>query len=400
MLEWSEFGRRLARELAALELDTILIVRERDESRHYVQAMREPDRLYAEAVSNNFLVGPLLLTPADEEVMSEAGWRPPAEPAPRNWWTELPGGGLPGDFARLADVMVTALRDVQGVRRPSELVYESFHRHGTGLIELPGFGIDIADPARITRRRDAYPDPAAEAPASPVPPAGGLLGADSDGLEPLLAAAKERGDHGTYFSLLGRADLVLPATGPAVEDPDRAELPTITIGTGTYVTVFTSPGALARTGDRHPGLYRRTSFAALSAGWPDPAWQLAINAGLPSEVLLDVTALARLSAEHGSPSVNGEQEVPQTTIDAYSVEDLQKALDAGTPYFDAAPEPEPLGAPPRAAEPAGVPIRPPHGTRLWRWNGTNDQTPVAVYDAIGGVWAPARADAVPAPRSD
>ncbi|MFV2177427.1 SseB family protein [Actinomadura sp. LOL_016] len=389
MLEWSEFGRLLARELAALERDTILIVRERDESRHYVQAMREPDRLYAEAVSNNFLVGPLLLTPADEEVMSEAGWRPPAEPAPRNWWTELPGGGLPGDFTRLADVMVTALRDVQGVRRPSELVYESFHRHGTGLIELPGFGIDIADPSRITRRRETPPE------AAPEPAA-------ADGLEPLLADAKERGDNGTYFSLLGRADLVLPATGPAVEDPDRAELPTITIGGGTYVTVFTSPGALARTGDRHPGLYRRTSFAALSAGWPDPAWQLAINAGLPSEVLLDVTALARLSAEHGSPSVNGEQEVPQTTIDAYSVEDLQKALDAGTPYFDTAPEPEPepLGAPPHPAETAGVPIRPPHGTRLWRWNGANDQSPVAVYDAIGAVWAPARADAVPAPRTD
>ncbi|GGV37225.1 hypothetical protein GCM10010182_71800 [Actinomadura cremea] len=389
-MEWSEFGRLLARELAALERDTILIVRERDESRHYVQAMREPDRLYAEAVSNNFLVGPLLLTPADEEVMSEAGWRPPAEPAPRNWWTELPGGGLPGDCTRLADVMVTALRDVQGVRRPSELVYESFHRHGTGLIELPGFGIDIADPSRVTRRRETPPE------AAPEPSAA------ADGLEPLLADAKERGDNGTYFSLLGRADLVLPATGPAVEDPDRAELPTITIGGGTYVTVFTSPGALARTGDRHPGLYRRTSFAALSAGWPDPAWQLAINAGLPSEVLLDVTALARLSAEHGSPSVNGEQEVPQTTIDAYSVEDLQKALDAGTPYFDTAPEPEPepLGAPPPPAETAGVPIRPPHGTRLWRWNGANDQSPVAVYDAIGAVWAPARADAVPAPRTD
>src|SRR5690606_40701929 len=76
--------------LAGLERNTILSVREREESRHYVQAMREPDRLYAEAVSNNFLEGPLLLTHADEEVMSEAGWRPPADPAPRNWWTELP----------------------------------------------------------------------------------------------------------------------------------------------------------------------------------------------------------------------------------------------------------------------------------------------------------------------
>ncbi|WP_424923093.1 TY-Chap domain-containing protein, partial [Actinomadura rubrisoli] len=163
MLEWSEFARRLGRELAGLERDTILIVRERDESRHYVQAMREPDRLYAEAVSNNFLDGPLLLTLADEEVMSEAGWRPPLEPAPRNWWTELPEAGSPGgmpsvafaDYSRLADVMVTALRDVQGVRRPSDLVYESFHRHGTGLIELLDFGIETADPSRVTKRRSS-----------------------------------------------------------------------------------------------------------------------------------------------------------------------------------------------------------------------------------------------------
>ncbi|TDC67422.1 SseB family protein, partial [Actinomadura sp. GC306] len=162
-MEWSEFARRLGRELAGLERDTILIVRERLESRHYVQAMREPDRLYAEAVSNNFLEGPLLLTPADEEVMSEAGWRPPTEPAPRNWWTELPGSGMPGgmaavteaDFSRLADVMVTALRDVQGVRRPSDLVYEAFHRHGPGLIELLDFGIDVADLSRVTQQRSS-----------------------------------------------------------------------------------------------------------------------------------------------------------------------------------------------------------------------------------------------------
>ncbi|MFP3961231.1 SseB family protein, partial [Actinomadura fulvescens] len=281
MLEWSEFAQRLGRELAGLERDTILIVRERDESRHYVQAMREPDRLYAEAVSNNFLDGPLLLTLADEEVMSEAGWRPPVEPAPRNWWTELPESGTgihtvaPGDYARLADVMVTALRDVQGVRRPSDLVYESFHRHGSGLIELLDFGIDTADPSRVSmRRRSAVDDVAA-----PV--------MDPEELEALLTEAKQRADHTTYFQLLLSADLVLPATGAAVEDPDFSEFPTTTIGSGTYLMVFTSPQALARSvGDGAAGLYRRSSFGQLAAAWPDPAWQLAINAGLPSEVHL------------------------------------------------------------------------------------------------------------------
>ncbi|MDL4815852.1 TY-Chap domain-containing protein [Actinomadura opuntiae] len=613
MLEWSEFARRLGRELAGLDRDTILIVRERDESRHYVQAMREPDRLYAEAVSNNFLDGPLLLTPADEEVMSEAGWRPPADPAPRNWWTELPETGTPGgmrsvtagDHARLAEVMVTALRDVQGVRRPSDLVYESFHRHGTGLIELLDFGIDIADPSRVSKRRSsaaitpqsaapeaagpaaapglppatplpatpptaippsATPPPAGPPPAGPpmpVPPAGAPGGEAADLLEARLAEAKERGDHSTYFSLLAGADLVLPATGHAVENPDRAELPTITIGSGTYVTLFTSPGALARTGDQHP-LYRRTTFALLAASWPDPSWQLAVNPGLPSEVLLDASALARLEAAqretpatgpysgagpdaaagpghfgagpaspvsgpgmpgpsgvqgpvpgvNGSSSVNGSPAVngipglngatgfnglpggngraaaddgyddSGTAIDPYTAEELRAALEAGTPDLGRAkpdtPEPEPataapLGAPtdgppptgeppaehqpampqpgaqqsdlqqpdlqrpdlqrpdlqpgvtrqpeappvveqqpavqPVGAQPASgvpqaggapvqIPMQPPHGTRLWRSSGEDDEVPVAVYDAIGGVWSPARTDAVPGPRAE
>lgn len=620
MLEWSEFARRLGRELAGLERDTILIVREREESRHYVQAMREPDRLYAEAVSNNFLEGPLLLTLADEEVMSEAGWRPPADPAPRNWWTELPEFGTPGgmqsvteaDFARLADVMVTALRDVQGVRRPSDLVYESFHRHGTGLIELPDFGIEVADPSRVNERRSSSgetsgpipavaggpapgggPLPAGTPPGEPpvpphqVPPA---APADPDLLELRLAEAKANGDSGTYFRLLADADLVLPATAPAVEDPDRAELPTIVIGSDTYVTVFTSPAALARTGDRHPGLYRRTTFGELAAAWPDPAWRLAINWGLPSEVLLDSSVVPRLhggtdtapppvqdapnpygkvdpnalagpnpvvggpvlSANGALPSPHDEgpareDDDSHTAVDPFTAADLQAALDAGGPGKPAPaeaapaadPEPEPPAmeppameasapespAPQRIAEPEpaepdplrpeslrpdplrpdplqpeplrpdpvrqepvrpdhvrqepvqqepvqseqarpepvptdapaespqpdplqpgtaqpehgrpgplradtvqserpqseqvrpervqpeqsrservqqppGIPIRPPHGTRLWRWTGEGEETPLAVYDAVGGVWAPVRADAVQAPRTE
>ncbi|MEV0664082.1 TY-Chap domain-containing protein [Actinomadura luteofluorescens] len=547
MLEWSEFARRLGRELAGLERDTILIVRERDESRHYVQAMREPDRLYAEAVSNNFLEGPLLLTVADEEVMSEVGWRPPADPAPRNWWTELPEAGMPGgmlsvteaDFSRLADVMVTALRDVQGVRRPSDLVYESFHRHGSGLIELLDFGIEVADPSRVNKRRASsggvrsVADPLSGADPLPAgPPAGtrlplpeqALPGMDAELLEPRLAEAKANGDNTTYFNLLENADLVLPATASAVEDPDRAEFPTITIGSGTYVTVFTSPGALARTGDRHPGLYRRTSFAQLAGGWPDPAWRLAINWGLPSEVLLDSSVIGRLQGGRGgvpdplqydplpnepnpygtvdpnalsgpnpvaggsTPPVNGSApgmpapggaapggmppgeaaDVPyddsHTAIDPYTAADLRAALEAGgappkapepaaaplgaptddppadsppadtrpaetrpadtrpaetrpadtrpaetrpaeTPPADTRPAQGPPDRPARQApapgpRPAGVPLRPPHGTHLWRSAGEGEQAPVAVYDAIGGVWTPVRADAVPSPWTE
>jgi SseB protein N-terminal domain len=497
-VEWSEFAQRLGRELAGLERDTILIVREREESRHYVQAMREPDRLYAEAVGNNFLEGPLLLTLADEEVMSDAGWRPPADPAPRNWWTELPSYATAADHDRLADVMVTALRDVQGVRRPSDLVYESFHRHGSGLIELLDFGIETADPARVTKRRHTSLEPESRtgvpALAAPVPD-------DPDTLEPRLADAKSRGDHTTYFDLLLSADLVLPATGPAVEDPDTAEFPTTMIGGGTYVVVFTSPQALVRSGHR-PGLYRRTSFAQLTLGWPDPSWHLAINPGLPSEVHLDPSAVARLDATQralnhsparaigpgpaggpalpgvpgaqsdaaprgaapapttdptppdgasapsgthatenhvgpvtgphspdppGLPSVPGDPGPAGTPGDPHAVAGAALAAEGGAespgvPGHSAGPaapgvpavDPAADGAPPADGIPGGaedapvkapgIPLRPPHGTRLWQWDGEGEESdtavPAAVFDALTGTWTPVRADAVRAPRTD
>jgi hypothetical protein len=60
----------------------------------------------------------------------------------------------------------------------------------------------------------------------------------------------------------------------------------------------------------------------------------------------------------------------------------------------------PIAQAPVTQPPAGIPMQPPHGTRLWRSTGDDDETPVAVYDAIGGVWSPARTDAVPAPRAE
>ncbi|MCP9966201.1 SseB family protein [Actinomadura madurae] len=110
--------------------------------------------------------------------------------------------------------------------------------------------------------------------------------------------------------------MVLPATASAVEDPDRAEFPTITIGGDTYITVFTSPGALARAGDRHPGLYRRVSFGQLASGWPDPAWRLAINWGLPSEVLLDSSVIGRLhTGQDVTPAAAPDVPNPYGTVD-------------------------------------------------------------------------------------
>jgi hypothetical protein len=359
-LEWSEFAQRFARELAALPRDTILIVRERDEIRHYVQAMWEPDRLYAEAVSNNFLEGPLLLKPADEEVLGEAGWRPPAQQVSANWWTELADGLGAGDFDQLADMMVTALRDVQGVRRPSDLVYESFRRLGTGLIDLVDFGIEVADPHRVTERLSSVSSLTDQAPpviAAPVSeqPAGPTL-------EERLAQARQAGDHVTYFELLMHAELVLPATGQAVEDPGLTEFATTTMDGVTLVVVFTSPGAMFEAYGSDAGLYRRSSFREIANAWPDPAWSMTVNPGLPSCSILDSATVARLEVMRRT----AEQ---AATVDAVV-----------------------------APQPPGTAVRLPHGTRLWRLpEGPGAAEPVAVYDGMNARWTAALASATQPP---
>jgi hypothetical protein len=377
-LEWSEFAQRFALELANLDRDTILIVRERDESRHYVQAMREPDRLYAESVSNNFLVGPLLLGPSDEEILSEAGWRPPTPDwSPANWWTELPPDTGSAGYALLADMMVTALRDVQGVRRPLDLVYESFHRHGAGLIELTGFGIEPADPQRVADRR---PSPI----AAPVP--GALPPAGAPSLEDRLAAARTRGDHLAYFDLLLTSELLLPAGGPAADGRAPGEFQTVQRDGVTHVLAFTSLQAQGAAG--YAGLHRRTTFAALAKAWPDPSWHLTINLDLPSEIQLDAAMILRLDTMHRtSPQTTLVEPITVPAIPA--APSLPGAPVSAVREFPApAPAPPPVPAVPAVPVAAPVPapaagsvIRLPHGAQLWSGGDL-----LAVFDAVGGRW--------------
>jgi hypothetical protein len=387
LVEWSEFAVRFARELASLDRDTILIVREHDESRHYVQAMRETERLYAEAVSNNFLDGPLALTPADEEVLAEAGWRPPTPDwSPANWWTELPPAAPTGAHAGLADMMVTALRDVQGVRRPADLVYESFHRDGLGLIELVDFGIAPADPRRITaKRRTAEPvaaptppeppaQPANQAAAQPAPPAQPPTPAPTPAPpraapppyepskpESKLVEALRTADAGSCYEQFLAAELVLPATGQAVEDPSLAEFRTTVVDGDTRVLAFTSTQAMARAMGDRAVLHRKAAFRDLAASWPDPQWSLVINSGLPSEVRVDAVTVARLD------------EMRRTAEQAATVDALVTRSQTD----------DRRGAVAAPARPLPVP----HGAQLWRLADVpSDAIPLAKYDAAANRW--------------
>ena len=174
-LTWLEFRRRLARALASLDPETFLIVEDGNYSTgRYVQAIREQDRLHVEAVSNRYLNEPFLLTPADEATLAEAGWAAGDDQTSENWSTELSldaeGATTIAEFDVIANMMITALRDAQGIQRPSQLVYQLFHKESTDPLEIVDFGIALADQSRRPAATEVHPIPLLQQRA-PLPPA-------------------------------------------------------------------------------------------------------------------------------------------------------------------------------------------------------------------------------------
>jgi type III secretion system (T3SS) SseB-like protein len=211
------------------------------------------------------------------------------------------------------------------------------------------------------------PEPAepATAQAAPVPD-----GADT-GLEARLADAMERGDEVTCFELLLTTELVLLRTGAADTDPECPEPPltefaTTTIDTRTCLMAFTSPDALTRALGARDGELHTATSARLAAEWPDPEWSLVVNAGLPSELRLDSSAVAGLDGM-------------RRTAEQVSAVDAVVADGA------------PAGGATARVTVSGAAIRLPHGVQLWRYDG-DSAAPVAVYDASNARWsAPAPA---------
>ena len=265
-LGWPDFTERLAAELAGLDDGMVLVVHRTDRDAYYVQAHRDPYRIRAEAVGTERLDPPLRFAEADEKRMADAGWGAPGP----NWWIELPPASPPAEFRRLAAMMVTALRDVQRARDPAELRYEAF-RGDTG-IELTDFGLELADPGAVSERRAARPLPAE--------------------LEAGLVAAKRAGDHEAYLALVAGAGLIVPATGTSA----GAEFATTRLTDGTYVLTFTSPDAMRQVLREQARHHRHVTIRQLADEWPNPAWRLSIDLGLPSEAYFDASVVAGLAA--------------------------------------------------------------------------------------------------------
>jgi hypothetical protein len=287
---WPEFAERLAAELAGLDDGMVLVMHRADQDAYYVQAHRDPYRIRGEAVGNERLDAPLRFAEADEKRMADAGWGAPAP----NWWIELPPASPPAEFRRIAAMMVTALRDVQRARDPADLRYEAF-RGDTG-IELTDFGLGLADPGTVSERRAARPlpadlPPAPAVPAAPVDPGAPVAPAVPVDLETGLVTAKRTGDQEAYLALVAGAGLVVPATGTS----PGVEFATTQLNDGTYVLTFTSPEAMRRVLREQARHHRHVTMAQLAAEWPNPAWRLSIDLGLPSEAYFGASVVAGLA---------------------------------------------------------------------------------------------------------
>ncbi|MDA0637959.1 SseB family protein [Nonomuraea sp. MCN248] len=109
-------------------------------------------------------------------------------------------------------------------------------------------------------------------------------------LEQRLLEARTRGEIGLCLSLLRAADLALP-----VEEHGPPAWATLPAGGRTWVLAYTSEAALQAATNGAVRHHRISSMVELAAGYPDPRWGLAINAGLEPEFLLEPGTVARVA---------------------------------------------------------------------------------------------------------
>ncbi|MEV5693188.1 SseB family protein [Micromonospora globbae] len=172
-------------------------------------------------------------------------------------------------------------------------------------------------------------------------------------VEAAMRDALRAHDQERYFRILARTDLLLP-----VAQPTAGQAPTgwgtWTSGGRTHVLAFTSATALRACLGESAGGHRRTPYAELAAGWPNPEWWLAVNPGLPIEGYLPAWYVAQLS--------RGDVRLPGRTLGARArlerVESLARARAAATGR-DTSPSPVtgPGAAPSPDAGAVGLPGR-------------------------------------------
>ena len=126
---WAQLAEQLADRLLRLgDGDVINLV----SAGRYTQLIQRDVGLTLEAVSNRFLPPKAQLTTGQEQQLEEKGWQQPIPPRRNNWWLDVDQWPLHSrDAARIADLMVSTLRDVYGVADPDAIDGRAFNADRT-----------------------------------------------------------------------------------------------------------------------------------------------------------------------------------------------------------------------------------------------------------------------------
>lgn len=123
-MEWAEFKTRLTRTIRDMD-DRVFLILDEPSSGAYVQFAADADTVSAECVANTSKALKRQATPAGELRLVELGWTPytPAQP---NWTTSLDLPATLDHAGRIADMCITALREVYDVASPDSLTYQAW----------------------------------------------------------------------------------------------------------------------------------------------------------------------------------------------------------------------------------------------------------------------------------
>lgn len=151
--------------------------------------------------------------------------------------------------------------------------------------------------------------------AAPSPPPGAAIGMWQPVTEPERAMLASGGDRDAYLAALVAGPLLLPVSPAAARGLEAAAWPTALLDGETHVLAFTSPEAIAACLPGERVEYRIISLAEIVHQWPDPAWWLAVDPGLPIGERISGVELGRL------PDPPGAVEVEERWRDAIARED-------------------------------------------------------------------------------
>ncbi|MBF6167409.1 hypothetical protein IU486_22010 [Streptomyces gardneri] len=143
MSGWGDLAAGLAAELASLRAGSIvkLVETETGARRRYAQFLQLDDALSAELVDDEWLDPALRAGATGRALIADSGWRA-RDAGHSNWWAELPWPSSSADYQRLADMVVTGLRDGFGIRAPSVLAYTAWNeRLENRKLDLPLLGL-------------------------------------------------------------------------------------------------------------------------------------------------------------------------------------------------------------------------------------------------------------------